>query len=550
MTELAAQLDVCGRAGQSRILIIFDCTSPVEQLFSFLQMHDRHKIDVALDNWFNAWVVALAKLEMVVFLHTHSHRGCSVSEHVDGLAKEACGDAAFLTPSVSDRRMHVSMQFKRDPRLKVGDDAARAARRLVLQRLRAASHDSLWPEDSDLVPVPGFLPAEYEGVLTALCSFRWFPRDSKRYMGRLGAAVAALPCACGFAGGCSGWHAFTQCPRLRGQRELICDVLSNGAVAVAGASGSCTAWAEALKIMKTGLGRRVHGLLLPLSSMPPEDGREPFWRTLFAMVHMGADSAAAKTAVGRLALVVCRLALAVDEMMRDSVELVRREVTRLRGAERFAKRWRQVAAGAGPIRVAALTVLHSSWVEALWAFSDMLRPAPACRWRSYRGLAVSVVAARLLRGLFAIERRRVDTAWGAVGAAAAAVLWRAIVRIRGLWRRQGLYLVASGCGRPHGQYEQRRRWGVILGGELQTLRGGAVGNGAWVDLQERNTALLERDGSWRVAACEGSSMMRAVTSRMSCVRCSSSTHGAASALYRRRSSAACTLSMSDIRHEI
>ena len=45
MCEFAAQLDAVSTEECSRLLILFDCTSPVDALFAFLRTHDRQKVD-------------------------------------------------------------------------------------------------------------------------------------------------------------------------------------------------------------------------------------------------------------------------------------------------------------------------------------------------------------------------------------------------------------------------------------------------------------------------------------------------------------------------
>ena len=154
LCEFAAQLDVVSEEPCRRLLVMFDCTSPVEALFAFLRTHDRQKIDKYQDSWYDTWLQRLQEFEVVVFLHVHSHEGCVVSEYVDQLAKAAVTQDYRRVFRVACRR-HVSLSFKRENGGKDGESAARAGKRLVVERLRACSVDSIFPDADDTVCRPG-----------------------------------------------------------------------------------------------------------------------------------------------------------------------------------------------------------------------------------------------------------------------------------------------------------------------------------------------------------------------------------------------------------
>ena len=69
--------------------------------------------------------------------------------------------------------------------------------------LRAASHDSVWAEEGDLVPRRGRISEEAEDVVSAIGCCRWFASDPKRWPGLMGRLFQGVRCACGAATGCT-----------------------------------------------------------------------------------------------------------------------------------------------------------------------------------------------------------------------------------------------------------------------------------------------------------------------------------------------------------
>ena len=67
LAEFVAQLDVLAAEGQSRAMILFDCTSPVEALNSFVRSHDRHKADFQRDELFSTWLQLLTRFDVVIY---------------------------------------------------------------------------------------------------------------------------------------------------------------------------------------------------------------------------------------------------------------------------------------------------------------------------------------------------------------------------------------------------------------------------------------------------------------------------------------------------
>ena len=78
MAEMAAQLAVAERAGEKRVVIVFDATSPPEVLRRFMQICDRKRQRVYRRDWLDTWAQRLQAFEVVVFLWQTSHIGAPV----------------------------------------------------------------------------------------------------------------------------------------------------------------------------------------------------------------------------------------------------------------------------------------------------------------------------------------------------------------------------------------------------------------------------------------------------------------------------------------
>ena len=98
LAEFAAQLDVLAEEGCARVMVLFDCTSPVEALGTFVRAHDRHKADYRRDDWHSAWLRALGRFDVVIMVHAHSHKGALPNEWVDVIAKEAMSAEVHPVP--------------------------------------------------------------------------------------------------------------------------------------------------------------------------------------------------------------------------------------------------------------------------------------------------------------------------------------------------------------------------------------------------------------------------------------------------------------------
>ena len=86
LAEFVAQLDVLAAEGCSRAMVLFDCTSPVEALNTFVRAHDRHKVDYRRDELHSTWLQLLARFDVVVLVHVYSQGGAP--ERVGRRARE------------------------------------------------------------------------------------------------------------------------------------------------------------------------------------------------------------------------------------------------------------------------------------------------------------------------------------------------------------------------------------------------------------------------------------------------------------------------------
>jgi len=123
----------------------------------------------------------------------------------------------------------------------------------------------LTPGENDTVCRPKVLSGEYEWALMMIGCMRWFPSGGKRFWGPVRDAMNSCPCACGHVGGCTGWHAAAvECSLLRPAGVKILEALVDGQQHI---GDICTAWSEAIKVMKCGLGVPVHGRVLGVHSL-------------------------------------------------------------------------------------------------------------------------------------------------------------------------------------------------------------------------------------------------------------------------------------------
>ena len=200
LAEFVAQLDVLAAEGCSRVMVLFDCTSPVEALNTFVRAHDRHKADYRRDELHSTWLQLLARFDVVVMIHVYSHRGAILNEWVDVLAKAALEEEQVGIPQAGPRQ-HVSIHFGKTVGHTTDGAAAGAwARGKGLEVMRAASRDSVWAEDEDRRPRRGRVSEEQEDVLAAVGCVRAFPCDGKRWPGLLGQRMREVRCVCGAEG--------------------------------------------------------------------------------------------------------------------------------------------------------------------------------------------------------------------------------------------------------------------------------------------------------------------------------------------------------------
>ena len=104
LAEFAAQLEVAARRGIRRVVIVFDATSPVEALLRYLRSCARKRRKMYRRDWFDAWVEALDKFEIVVLLWQTSHAGAVLNEWADKAADEATKGAERTPPLVAEAR--------------------------------------------------------------------------------------------------------------------------------------------------------------------------------------------------------------------------------------------------------------------------------------------------------------------------------------------------------------------------------------------------------------------------------------------------------------
>ena len=109
---------------------------------------------------------------------------------------------------------------------------------------------------------------------------------------------------------------------------------------------------------------------------------------------------AARRAVERLALVVCRWAHEADAMMKSSVAQVRERVDLLGVVRKCVRAWRFQVGRFGVGKVAGLRALCCGWAEAMWAAEEVLSPEAGRRCVEYGPIRVSPWSAGQLRRIY------------------------------------------------------------------------------------------------------------------------------------------------------
>jgi ribonuclease HI len=152
----------------SRVMIVFDASSPVRAWLRFRGRHDRHKLDYYAAKWLDAFDQLTRKLEVLLLVWQTSHVGAPRNEWPDKMAKEALRMALLPFPNLTPS--FFSMRYTRAPK-SLFRWALERGRRVVFGRLASGVSHAVFFEEGD-VRLGGFVrEAEsiFEGVRQGTC---------------------------------------------------------------------------------------------------------------------------------------------------------------------------------------------------------------------------------------------------------------------------------------------------------------------------------------------------------------------------------------------
>jgi ribonuclease HI len=109
LAELAAQIDALMHApAKSRVILVFDATSPVEAVRRYRRLHVRRKQGRHASGMLQTLERAIARHECVVFIWQPSHTGAPVNEWADTCAQVASDVRELALPGGSPRTASVA----------------------------------------------------------------------------------------------------------------------------------------------------------------------------------------------------------------------------------------------------------------------------------------------------------------------------------------------------------------------------------------------------------------------------------------------------------
>ena len=149
LAELAAQIDALMHApAKSRVILVFDATSPVEAVRRYQRLHVRRKQGRHASGMLQTLERAIARHECVVFIWQPSHTGAPVNEWADKGAARAVKDGEPTHVHRSPRTFE-SMRF---PGARQGLRAWLRARcgTAASEWLRQSSQHTEFPKTGDM----------------------------------------------------------------------------------------------------------------------------------------------------------------------------------------------------------------------------------------------------------------------------------------------------------------------------------------------------------------------------------------------------------------
>ena len=355
MAEMAAQLAVAAEEGLTRVVIVFDASSPVEALRHFLRCCWRKQQRFYRRDWLDGWARALMKFEVVVFIWQTSHVGEPVNELADGAADRAAqaagvGMLAESRPVLGVPR-YASLELEGDD----GEIVSRSAREYVMAPAKREVEDRLGDAKGSAQVVEGFdmvlSPlSERLGIVAdeVLCG-RCQVGDPRRFHSNVARAMVARA-GCPFGCGCNyTYHdvAFRcQGAPLVQKREEWRRQVTMAAPALE-VQKAHWPWQKLARFLRDGAGALAlkHG-----------ESTEIELRRLIGAAVLNAPGALpwAKQAVSaavRLGLELQVLGKAAAVRLEEEV---RKEVARCAVARPLARRWALRVVDGGPRRAAAL----------------------------------------------------------------------------------------------------------------------------------------------------------------------------------------------------
>ena len=110
--EFAAQLDALKSTGATRIIIVFDASSPVDLLIKYIRSGNERKRRMLLAEWADEWWGELLQFEAVVFLWQTSHVDEPINDWADEWADKAVEDGVTVgDPGLNERVSFASGTF-------------------------------------------------------------------------------------------------------------------------------------------------------------------------------------------------------------------------------------------------------------------------------------------------------------------------------------------------------------------------------------------------------------------------------------------------------
>ena len=199
-----------------------------------------------MDHWLGEWWARLDRFDVVIFVHVKSHIGILVNEVADMHAKAALQEEMVEVKVVA--RRHVQLSFAGAGGQLTGPERVTlSVQGHVLDLLKKATVETLWPVPGELQPRELGLSKEQWDAVHALRGRRFFPADTKTYVGDMGVWVRQAPVPVAW----EWWSAVVHAPALVSERRRLLQALECGRLEVdAAADVPCVAWRGALRLLR------------------------------------------------------------------------------------------------------------------------------------------------------------------------------------------------------------------------------------------------------------------------------------------------------------